>query len=102
MLATLPFLAVRVLYGVLSAFAPYSVTIVDGHAAPSGPSNSGLSKFSITSPEWGIYLVMSVIVEYAAVLIYAVVGIVTPLGKDMPDYGQTRMVQQYGGDHGRI
>ena len=52
------------------------------------PSNDGLGKFSSSSSAWGIYLVMSVLMEYIAVVIYAVVGMVTPLSKDVPTYGK--------------
>ncbi|KAI0724188.1 hypothetical protein C8T65DRAFT_704103 [Cerioporus squamosus] len=82
--ATLPFLGVRVLYSILSSFAPYPLKIVDGQQELSIPNNSGLGKFTSVSSEWGIYLVMSVLMEYIAVIIYVVVGIMTPLGKDAP------------------
>ncbi|RPD81633.1 hypothetical protein L226DRAFT_555791 [Lentinus tigrinus ALCF2SS1-7] len=85
--ATLPFLAVRVLYSVLSAFAP-PLVIVNGLQVLSAPGDEGLGKFSSVSSEWAIYLVMSVLMEYIAVVIYVVVGIVTPLGRDAPDYGK--------------
>ncbi|KAI0639026.1 hypothetical protein C8Q77DRAFT_1034073, partial [Trametes polyzona] len=78
---TLPFLAVRILEGVLNAFAPFPFTIQDGQAVPANNSN-GLSKFSSQSSAWGIYLFMLVIPEYLAVLTYAIVGMVTPLKKD--------------------
>ncbi len=32
---------------------------------------------------------MSVLMEYIAVLIYAVVGVRTPLSKEVPNYGKT-------------
>ena len=76
------------IYAVLSSFAPYPLTIIDGQQIPLIPSNDGLGKFSSASSEWAIYLVMSVLMEYIAVIIYAVVGIVTPLSKDVPDYGK--------------
>ncbi|KAI0666315.1 hypothetical protein C8Q78DRAFT_1060763 [Trametes maxima] len=80
---TLPFLFVRVLYGILSAFAPFPFTIQDGHDVPVASANSkSLSKFSIASSDWAVYLVMLILMEYISVLIYAVVGMVTPLGKD--------------------
>ncbi|TFK93049.1 hypothetical protein K466DRAFT_479360 [Polyporus arcularius HHB13444] len=82
--ATLPFLGIRVLYSVLSSFSPYPLQIVDGQQVLSIPSNSGLGKFSTVSSEWGLYLIMSVLMEYIAVIIYVVVGIITPLGKDAP------------------
>ncbi len=79
----------RVLYGVLSSFAPPIIAFgPDGNPTSAKPSNDGLGKFSSSSSEWGIYLVMSVLMEYIAVIIYAVVGITTPLSKDLPDYGK--------------
>ncbi|KAI0662460.1 hypothetical protein C8Q70DRAFT_931321 [Cubamyces menziesii] len=83
---TLPFIFVRVLYGVLSSFAPSPFAIVDGQLVPTAPSNSGLAKFSSTSSEWAIYLIMSVLAEYISVFIYTVFGIITPLSKDAVDY----------------
>ncbi len=77
------------LYSVLSSFSPYPLQIVDGQQVLSIPSNSGLGKFSTVSSEWGLYLIMSVLMEYIAVIIYVVVGIITPLGKDAPpDYAK--------------
>ena len=67
----LPFLGVRVIYGVLSSFAPVI------------PSESNrLSDFSLTTGSWGIYLGMSVLMEFAAVAIYTFVGITIPLQGD--------------------
>ncbi|KAI0651508.1 hypothetical protein C8Q79DRAFT_1114459 [Trametes meyenii] len=80
---TLPFLFVRVLYGVLSAFAPFPFTIQNGQDVPVTASNSNaLSKFGIASSDWAIYLVMLILMEYISVAIYAVVGMITPLGRD--------------------
>ncbi|RPD58385.1 hypothetical protein L227DRAFT_505377 [Lentinus tigrinus ALCF2SS1-6] len=89
--ATLPFLGVRVLFSVLSAFAPYPFAIVNGQQVLSAPNNDGLGKFSSVSSEWGIYLIMSVLMEYIAVIIYVVVGIITPLSRDVPDYDKTEV-----------
>ena len=86
--ASLPFLFVRTVYAALSSYAPSPFSFVDGHEVVSIPSDSGLGRFSSVSPEWGYYLVMGVIMEYAAVLVYTVVGIITPLDKDMPAYAK--------------
>lgn len=67
----LPFLGVRVIYGILSSFAPVIPT-----------ESNELSRFSLTTGSWGIYLGMSVLMEFAAVLIYTFVGITTPLQRD--------------------
>ncbi|EJF58410.1 hypothetical protein BD309DRAFT_606118 [Dichomitus squalens] len=82
---TLPFLAVRVAYGVLSSFAPFPVSFQNGQEVANN-GDSGLAKFSSTSSSWGAYLVMSVLMEYIAVSIYAIVGVITPLSKDQPAY----------------
>jgi len=74
--ASLPFLAVRVLYSVLSAWAPIYVP-----GSPP-PSDSGMGKFNSTTGKWGIYLVMSVIMEFIVVLIYTYGGITIPLKDD--------------------
>ncbi|RPD61451.1 hypothetical protein L227DRAFT_610462 [Lentinus tigrinus ALCF2SS1-6] len=89
--AALPLLFVRVLYGLLSSFAPTSVTFVSGHQVPLPPSTDGLGIFASSSPYWGIYLVMSVIAEYAVVLIFVGIGLVTPLGQDIVDYEKTHL-----------
>lgn len=69
----IPFLGVRVLYGILSSFAPLIPT-----------ESNGLSQFSLTTGAWGIYLAMSVLMEFTAVLIYTFVGITIPLEGDYP------------------
>lgn len=86
--ATLPFIAVRVAFGALSAFAPSPFEVEDGKVIPVPPDYSGLGKFNLSSPYWGLYVALSVVPEYMAILIYAVVGIMTPLGKDMPGYAK--------------
>ena len=82
---TLPFLAVRIVYGVLSSFAPFPITFENGQEVPNN-SDSALAKFSATSSDWAVYLVMSVLMEYIVVVVYATVGLLTPLGKDQPRY----------------
>ncbi|KAI0080066.1 hypothetical protein K474DRAFT_1705077 [Panus rudis PR-1116 ss-1] len=71
--AALPFLFVRVLYSVLSAFSP---TLTAGQAA------NGLSKFNSISGSWPIYLIMSIVMEYIVIIIYCLVGITTPADRD--------------------
>ncbi|KAH9927511.1 uncharacterized protein BXZ73DRAFT_90761 [Epithele typhae] len=76
--AALPFLFVRTLYAVLSAYAPSRIRF-------DAAGNEELVRRRLG--EWGFYLVMSVMMEYAAVLIFVVVGLATPLSKDVgPDY----------------
>lgn len=73
---SLPFLAVRILYSVLSSYAP---TTIPG--SPPSPPNS-LSKFNSVTGDWGIYLFMAVIMEFIVVLTYTITGILTPLKND--------------------
>ncbi|KAI0757361.1 hypothetical protein C8Q80DRAFT_1265298 [Daedaleopsis nitida] len=86
--ATLPSISVRVAFGALSSFAPSPFEVRDGEVVPVPPDYSGLGKLNLSSPYWGLYVALSVLPEYIAILIYAVVGIATPLGKDMPDYAK--------------
>ncbi|KAI1797534.1 hypothetical protein LXA43DRAFT_1176877 [Ganoderma leucocontextum] len=79
---TMPFLLVRMLYGVFSAFAPSSIAFRNGHQIPVAPSSSGLGKFSTASSKWDIYLVMSVLMEYTVIIIYLVARLFTPLEND--------------------
>ncbi|KAK7682031.1 hypothetical protein QCA50_014995 [Cerrena zonata] len=74
----LPFLGVRVIYGILSSYAPLIPT-----------EKGGLSQFSLSTGSWGIYLGMSVLMEFAAVLIYTFVGITTPLQRDNQALGSS-------------
>ncbi|EIW56860.1 uncharacterized protein TRAVEDRAFT_127494 [Trametes versicolor FP-101664 SS1] len=81
----LPFLGVRVLYGILSAFVPSQLGFdAEGHLVLMLHPSS-LSKFSTTTGSWALFLTMSVAMEYAVVLTYTVVGIRTPLHKDTDD-----------------
>ena len=71
----LPFLGARVLYAVLSGYAPATL--------PGTPPATGdLSRFNNQTGSWGIYLFMSVLAEYMSVSIYMVFGIITPLSRD--------------------
>lgn len=72
---SLPFLVIRVLYTVLSAFAPLGNPGVDG-GSPS------LAKFNSSHGDFAIYLVMSVIMEFAVVIIYVTAGLIIPLKDD--------------------
>ncbi|TCD65520.1 hypothetical protein EIP91_002528 [Steccherinum ochraceum] len=77
----LPFLFIRTMYGVLSAFSPASVPGTTS-------SHNSLSKFSSSTGSWQIYLVVSCLPELVTVLIYLVVGTRVPLEKD---FSQTDM-----------
>ncbi|KAM5532760.1 hypothetical protein V8D89_013557 [Ganoderma adspersum] len=80
----MPFLLVRMLYGAFSAFAPPTVVFRNGRQVPAQPSSSGLGQFSPASPKWYIYLVMSVLMEWIAIIIYLVTRVFTPLENDGP------------------
>ncbi|THH33965.1 hypothetical protein EUX98_g287 [Antrodiella citrinella] len=73
--AVLPFLFIRVLYSILSDFAPAAIEGVTPH-------HNGLSKFSSTTGSWGIYLLMSVICELLVVFVYLYIGISVPVTKE--------------------
>ncbi|TBU41118.1 hypothetical protein BD309DRAFT_898715 [Dichomitus squalens] len=85
-IASLPFLLVRVAYSVLGAFAPSSFGFdTEGHLIPV-QSNSALRHFSSSTGDWAIYLVMSVLMECIVVLIYTSAGLRLPLKQDLVDY----------------
>jgi len=92
----LPFLAVRIAYSVLSAFAPATRSIsADGQVTPV-TSNSPLAKFNSSTGEWQVYLAMSVVPEFIVVVIYITVGTKIPLQNDT-DY--TRGTQSDAWEH---
>lgn len=78
---SLPFLGIRVLYTVLSAFSPLGIPgVTEG--------STSLAKFNSTHGTFGIYLFMSVIMEFVVIVIYVTAGLVIPLNDDYP-VGQT-------------
>ena len=71
----LPFLLVRVIYSVLSGYSPSAV--------PGQPAaHNSLSKFSSQTGSWGIYLVMSVLMELIVIFIYIATGLSIRLQDD--------------------
>jgi len=72
--AAIPFLGIRVLYSVLSSFAPQSY-------GGQSTTTSALSRFNSSGP-FGYWLGMSVLTEIATVIIYMITGLLTPLAKD--------------------
>lgn len=72
---SLPFLAVRVLYSVLSAYAPLGIPGVTS-GSPS------LANFNSTRGSFTIWVVMSPIMEFVVIVIYVSVGLATPLHND--------------------
>ncbi|KZT67599.1 hypothetical protein DAEQUDRAFT_812672 [Daedalea quercina L-15889] len=87
----LPFLAVRVVYTVLSAYAPPTRTISASGEVENATSNSPLAKFNPTTGSWVIYLFMSVLMEYCAVLVYVAAGTRLQLD-DITDYVKSATV----------
>jgi hypothetical protein len=74
--SALPFLGIRVLYTVLSAFSgPISYTGIPA-------KGNSLAKFNIATGDWRIHLVMGLLMEYIVVVIYTTVGAMTPLQDD--------------------
>ncbi|KAH9944722.1 hypothetical protein B0H21DRAFT_694637 [Amylocystis lapponica] len=82
-MGALPFLLVRVIYTILSAFAPATESIAADGRVTFILSDSGLSKFSATSGSWVAFLVMSLLMEYIVVVIYAVTGLGQPVQGDI-------------------
>jgi len=82
----LPFLGVRVAYSVLSAFAPSTRAISDAGVVTTTTPNSPLTKFSPSTGSWLVYLLMGVVPEYCAVLVYVFAGTRTPLKNYETDY----------------
>ncbi|KAK9452140.1 uncharacterized protein V1518DRAFT_369819 [Limtongia smithiae] len=64
---SLPFLLVRIIYSLLSAF---TLSVATG-----GYFGSGGSKFNNITGSWQIYLGMGVIMEFAIIIIYVVCGV---------------------------
>ena len=89
--ASLPFLLVRIVYTLCSAFAPLPFGFDSAGHVVGVVSGSPLKQFSSTSGSWAIYLVMSVLAEYAVVLIYTFAGIRLPLKQDLADYQKAGM-----------
>jgi len=63
-----PFVAVRVIYSALSAFGPKTNYSLIGTSNP--PHPTGLGKFNSITGEWQLFLVMSLLMEYIAIVIY--------------------------------
>ncbi|THH28285.1 hypothetical protein EUX98_g5908 [Antrodiella citrinella] len=74
--AALPFLLVRVVFSVLSAYAPAAAI---GFPAT---KHTALTKFSSETGSWQIFLVMSVLMEIIVMIIYITVGLTVRLKDD--------------------
>jgi hypothetical protein len=77
--SALPFLAVRMIYSILNAFS--NTASLSSADAARQPHNS-LTKFNLIVGDWRIYLVMSLLMEYIAVLIYSITGFMIPNAKE--------------------
>ena len=81
--ASLPFLFVRVLYSGLGAFAkPTFGFDDDGNRIFINRSDDPLQKFVSSTGDFTLFIIMALVMEYATVLLYTVVGVCTPLQKD--------------------
>ncbi|KZP28440.1 hypothetical protein FIBSPDRAFT_694080, partial [Athelia psychrophila] len=69
----MPFIGVRCLYGILNSFSGSLIS------TSGTPNTSSLHKFNMVTGSWEIYLVMSVLMEACACLIYVVAGTQVPL-----------------------
>ncbi|KAH8120501.1 hypothetical protein DFH11DRAFT_1560345 [Phellopilus nigrolimitatus] len=74
----MPFLAVRVVYSVLSSFSGSSTFSASGI---SSTSSSSLAKFNSISGSWELFLVMSTLMEFVVVAIYIFFGLRLPISK---------------------
>lgn len=72
----MPFIGVRCAYGILNSFSG-SLLNTSGTA-----NTSSLHKFNMVTGSWEIYLVMSVLMEACACLIYIVAGTQVPISQD--------------------
>ncbi|KAH9836535.1 uncharacterized protein C8Q71DRAFT_857768 [Rhodofomes roseus] len=91
--AALPFLLVRIAYTVLSAFAPYPRSFSATGQVITTTSESPLAKFNTSTGSWQIYLLMSVLTEYATVVIYSIAGTRIRMDDDRPDYVKSATVE---------
>ncbi|KAL5518692.1 hypothetical protein ACEPAH_375 [Sanghuangporus vaninii] len=83
-----PFLAVRVLYSILSSFSPSSSFSSLG---TSSESTSGLAMFNTITGRWQLFLVMGVLMEFFVVSIYLFFGLRLPISEGV-DYEAAQTV----------
>lgn len=74
----LPFIVVRIVYSILSSYSGSPIPNSDS----TGAQGHSLSKFNMINGTWWIYLVMGLLMEYIAVCIYTIVGLMTPTQRD--------------------
>jgi len=78
----LPFIGVRTLYSILSTFSSSSFGISGTSTTTTTASTNSLSEFNMFNGNWHIYVVMGMVTEYVAVIIYSVAGLMLPLQND--------------------
>ena len=80
--AAMPFIAVRVAYSVLGAFAGRTTEFgANGQIVQLHPDDP-LQKLNPTSGSFVLFIALALIVQYIAVLIICIVGVRAPLKKD--------------------
>ena len=80
--AAMPFIAVRVAYSVLGAFAGRTTEFdANGQIVQLHPDDP-LQKLNPASGSFVLYIALALVVQYIAILIICVVGVRTPLKKD--------------------
>ena len=87
-----PFLVVRIIYSVLSSFAPKSTLTAEGF------TNSGgaLSAFSSFGGSWVPFFVMGILMEFIVICIYIYFGLTLPISsgddkRQQVDYERTKL-----------
>lgn len=89
----IPFLTVRIIYSVLSAFSPNTAFSSSGATTT---STNGLSKFNLLTGSWHIWLVMSLIMEFIVIALYLAFGSLLPLSREETEEEKTGRTQQDG------
>lgn len=97
-MASLPFILLRVIFTFLGSFAPLPFGFDGvGNNVPV-VTDSPLEPFSPTSGDWTVYLLMSVLPEYVAVLIYTVAGLCLDLKQELADFRNLKAGMQMGAE----
>ncbi|EIW86368.1 hypothetical protein CONPUDRAFT_140954 [Coniophora puteana RWD-64-598 SS2] len=77
----LPFIGVRTLYSILSTFSSSSFGI-SGTSTTTSTTTNSLSQFNMFNGNWHIYVIMGMVTEYVAIIVYSVAGMILPLESD--------------------
>ena len=70
------------LYGTLGAFAQPTIEFDSGEKRVVSHPHDPLQKFVSATGDFTLYIIMALVMEYATVVLYTVVGVFTPLQKD--------------------